>query len=326
MDNLHTTEFVGGEHHGVTSTLSSKEVELDQRKEELVGLKQQLISCKDLNAIKVIKVLGIGKKKCSFEVILPNGEVAVAKRAISYLGVRNGVVQREAYRMKILQDMYGRESPSVAFLGECNLPLHKSYVVKGRESPERRANLTTYYESIAHDFAEGGFTLFTEKGTPFIQPSLEWQLREKKINCFANIISEQHLEDFRAIARKYAGYQKNGITSIALGDIHKHVLQNGNDNSYLQQYVMTSAGVKHIDLDQIVFHNANSPPVSYDDVLNFNCHTLDIATFGNGQTLNCSLAYSQNHPVSQDEEQVGKFFNATEVEQYCMKMLNHEGS
>lgn len=118
-----------GEHYGVTSTVSStKEEELDQRKEEMVLLKQQLISCNDLNAIKVIKLLGSGKKKYSYEVMLPNGEIAVAKRAISYLGVRHGVVQREAYRLKMLQDKYGRESPSVAFLGECNIPLNESYV------------------------------------------------------------------------------------------------------------------------------------------------------------------------------------------------------
>lgn len=187
--------------------------------------------------------------------------------------------------------------------------------------------MTTYYKSIAPDFAVGGVTLFMEKGVPFIQNSLETQLRERNVNCLANFFSEQHLEDFKKIARKYAGFQKKGITSIALGDIHRPVqTKHGNDNHYLQQYVMTSAGVKHIDLDQIVLHYAHSPPVSYNDVLSFNCRTLDIVTGGENRIQNCSFAYSQNHPVSQNEEQVGKGFNTTEVEQHCMKMLNHKGS
>jgi hypothetical protein len=168
------------------------------------------LDCTKVANITVVRELGKGKQKIAYEVILPNGVHAAAKRcrfrrkcAPKQLMARGG-----AYFQK-LHEQYGNQA--MEYYGACNF----SYVDSVRKTT---SNFTQ------------GYTLFIELGEPLLTAWRAWDNQTAPE-------SDLELESLRVIARQYASFNDG---SIALGP----------DNIYAHQYVRTAAGIRHIDFDQ----------------------------------------------------------------------------
>jgi len=261
--------------------------------------KTELLDCKDVPNIEIVRELGKGKKKMVYEVKLPSGGAAIAKRCIDDHCIRRGLLKREATYLKGLQRQYGRDKV-IELYGACDggYPNGGIDLLKGTRSSRKRN--TRYLKKMASNFSEG-YTSFSEIGKPFLTTWREGEVKFRK--CFASYFTEADVESFRVIARQYAGYEG---TPMILGK-PKYF----SDNIWVEQYILAKAGPRHVDLDML----GECQNCTYDEALKFNCGVVKDVVFQDD--INCSLAYSLENPVLNLDDHI----NATEAEARCTELV-----
>ena len=259
-----------------------------------------VLGCKEIAKLEVIRVLGKGVQKVAFEVKLPWGEHAVAKRCKNYKCTRAGKIREEARLLRELQEQYGDEA--VRYYGECN-----AAVVQTEEMVDHLSNFSVGYTSVV------------ELGKPLLS---SWKTKDRK--CFAEFFTETDIEDIRNIARRYANFSNSPLLLAPIGYT--------TDNIFAQQY-MTSLGgtregkINHIDLDMVYSCketqtrsrnprqlDTNRGTCSIDEVLDVNCQVM--AKLTNIPNLDCSLYPStQNSAVDSPNHRI----NASHAASECIK-------
>jgi len=246
------------------------------------------IDCRDIKKLEIIRYIGKGRQKATFEVKLPSGEHAVAKRCISMYCHKYQEVEKEANKLKILQDQYGRKE-TIRFFGVCKAS--ESDVTSVRKMLK---NGTKLYD-LALNFSTG-FTSVVELGKPLATEVL-WG-REKgtkhgnkhmchteRRKCFASHFTDADIEGFKTVARQYANYSKGPLLLRRSG-------QNLNtDNCKAEQYILTAAGMRHTDLDMTYL----SKKITYHKALEINCAVL--RDMIHDDNLNCSAVERSEIPL-----------------------------
>lgn len=229
--------------------------------------------------IKIVKELGRGKRKVIFEVVLPNGEHAVAKRCIDPSGSDDRCsedLMKEARLFEHLHSQYGDHA--IIFHGDCQFTYYTKkemkQVLKDRGITLEDAAYNDWIIERSRDFTRG-HTVFLELGVP-LKTTWDEDEGEAKME-----FSDQDIEDFRTIARQYDNF--NGGR-----------LKLGKDLKYVQQYARVKAGIRNVDLDMLQIQAPPAPSVLY-----FNCHMLLSDLVGlkikYDKRYNCTEAYSQEH-------------------------------
>ena len=267
-----------------------------------------LFGCEDLEQMEVIRVLGEGLKKRVYEVKLPSGVRAVAKRCIHEECHRKELLQKEALHLDGLQQKYGREA-TIAYFGKCDA----AYYIPEFEELEtgelrhknrnRMKKNSKYIEKYNTNFTQG-FTYFSEIGKPLLvdwDPLHGYSFRE----CFASYFTDADAEDFRIIARQYAAGYGEG-PPVLLGKPWRTT-----DNIWAQQYMIAKAGIRHSDLD----HLHQSEKYTHEEALEYNCDIVRRVLFR--EDFNCSVEYSAENPPSES----GKHIDLDEAHLKCKDQL-----
>lgn len=265
-----------------------------------ISRRLEFLDCKDLPNIEIVRELGKGKAKIVYEVKLPSGQIAIAKRCISDHCLRKGLLIREVTYLKGLQEQYGQDQV-IELYGACDgeYPNGGIDLLKGTRSSKKRN--TRYLTKIASNFNEG-YTSFIELGKPFLS---EWREGEVKFRkCFASFFTAADVESFRVIARQYAAYKDS---PMVLGKPTIYFT----DNIWVEQYILAKAGPRHVDLDML----DECKNCTYNEALKFNCAIVKDVVFQND--IDCSLAYSLDNPVLNFDDHI----NATEAELQCIERV-----
>lgn len=256
--------------------------------------KQKLLGCNDIQNIEIIRELGKGKAKVTYEVKLPSGESALAKRCIHDNCLRQGLLTGEFRHLKKLQDQYGKEN-TISVYGMCDAPYAEGGIDLQKGTRTSRKRNSRHLRIIASDFTEG-YTAFFEMGVPLLT---KWRDGVKFRKCFASYFTDADVDSFRVIARQYAGFAGSPIMLGQPGYF--------SDNIWAEQYIIAKAGARHADLDML-FHCQNC---TYEEALTHNCIIVQDVVFH--KRMNCSLAFSLEHPILNLDEHI----NATEAERQC---------
>jgi hypothetical protein len=188
-----------------------------QKLSSLVDKSPRYLDCSKIGDITIVRELGVGKQKIVYEVTLPSGVSAAAKRCNSRSCERERLLMREEYFYRTLYETFGGKTS--AYYGYC--PLSQ---VAGKEKLDPRA-LTE------------GSTLFIELGTPALPKWDNWEeIDDKELRPH----SPKDLESLREIARQY--------DSFPGGALRLH-----GDNVYPHKYMRTLNGgeLRHIDFDMV---------------------------------------------------------------------------
>jgi len=234
------------------------------------------ISCREIKKLEVVRYIGKGNQKAAFEVKLPSGEHAVAKRCISRYCYKRNLIKDEANLMKNLQDQYGRKE-TIHFFGYCEAS-DKNSMIRMEESG---ANLS----DLALNFSIG-FTSVVELGRPLATEMLwkresatkngrKYMCYTEKRKCFASHFTDADIAGLKTVAHQYANYSKRRLLLLPPWNINT-------DNCNVEQYMLTAAGMRHGDLD-MTFAVKN---YTYERALEINCSVLRDLT--HDDNLNCS--------------------------------------
>jgi hypothetical protein len=277
-----------------------------QQHQNLVVHKQQehtndsvpLLDCKDMDKIKIIRQIGEGQQKRVYEVKLPSGGIAIAKRCISGKCVRKGMLEAEARHIVNLQKVHGREN-TIHYYGECSAkraPHFQDNLKRIRNAPSREEKVKRqeesdiYVKENAADFRLS-FTWFSEIGKPLITEWHKFTTEDSFRECFASHFTDADVEDFRTIARQYAvGYEGFHMILQKIGF--------PTDNIYIQQYIIADAGIRHADLDAVY----PCEECTYEEALLINCNIMKHVLFR--ENLDCSLEYSAKNPQTNPSKHV----------------------
>lgn len=272
---------------------TSNSIDIEQ---ELIeeSQKKKLLGCNDIQNIEIIRELGIGKAKVTYEVKLPSGESALAKRCIHDNCLRQGLLTGEFRHLKTLQDQYGKEN-TIGVYGKCDAPYAEGGIDLQKGTRTSRKRNSRHLRIVASDFTEG-YTAFFEMGVPLLT---KWRDGVKFRKCFASYFTDADVDSFRVIARQYAGYPGSPIMLGQPGYF--------SDNIWAEQYIIAKAGARHADLDMLF----PCEECTYEEALAHNCIIVQDVVFH--KQMNCSLAFSLEHPILNLDEHI----NATEAERQC---------
>lgn len=134
--------------------------------------------CSQIGNVTIVRQLGKGNNKVAFEVILPSGIHAAAKRCNTGGCLRRRDLLQEGNFFRLLQEQYGDQS--LKYYGAC------SFYTDHQKPHETTQNF------------EWGPTLFLELATPMMET---WETEGNK-----TIPISEELEDLRIIARQYDNF------------------------------------------------------------------------------------------------------------------------
>jgi len=268
------------------------------------------LGCTEIAGLEIVRRLGIGTLKTAFEVKLPWGEHAVAKRCHSYLcykGKRRknsiNLIERESKILQELHKQYGNEG-ALQFFGECYIPFD-NFGAQDVISNDNKTALEHLLKESLTDFSIG-YTSLVELGKPFLYKN-ERNYRMKK-GCFGDFFTHRDVKDLINIARRYANFPDSPIlltgflaSSLNNKNITTGLLGKTSDNQNPNQYITRigsgqradEGSIYHADVDT-VFHCKDrykkktwSKYCTIDRVLKTNCEV--IANLTNIAFLDCSL-------------------------------------
>jgi len=227
-------------------------------------------------------------QKAVYEVKLPWGEHAVAKRCITKTCVKDRLIGKEGSFLDNLHRQY--RDKAIDFFGACDgskIGIEKNMTSK---IPTGKNYYLRYLDpQIVSDFSIG-YTLVIELANPLLS---DWGMIEGKRGrkCFSKYFTSADLEAFRTIARQYSNYTPiplilypDMITASKKGKKGEHI--GTTDNIYPEQYIISKAGLRHGDLDQVT----KCKNCTYESALELNCGVVSRLANNN---LNCTLAHSQ---------------------------------
>jgi len=283
-------------NRSTTMTVAEITTSYDKKDELLLG-------CDEIAKLKVLRLIGTGKQKVTYEVKLPWGEHAALKRCKFKKCVEKGFLKKETELTRELHEQYGDQT--VRYFGECNAAYTdiNTYVLK--------TQLTNF--SI-------GFTSVVELGKPLVS---SWDIYDKKwdifdTKCFADFYTETDIEDFRNIARLFANFSKSPTMLKINGT---------SDNMHPQQYMTRIGGskegrIKLLDLDTLetckkgeILRNGEN--CTFNTALNLNCEIM--AELTNIPDLNCSLHISNSTRTKPDAYFPNHGVNASHAIMECHK-------
>jgi len=273
---------VGTEKKLTTTTAAVVDEKRQPAAVEKLGNSVPRVNCTTVAQLrKCAKVLSTGRIKQVYAIELPSGDQVIVKYCKNKEYCMNHrSLHKEAAFLTKLQDAYG-SSKTLGFYGACN------------HVQDNRLQTGDNYMNIM------------EKGEPLLVAHGNHITNEHFRNCLASYLKEADLEDFKTIARQYAGFPEY---PIYINDPQKK--KGGkpyNSQIYIEQYVLSRAGIRHIDTDDMT----PCPKCSYQKVLEFNCETMRKVT--NRKDLNCTEEYSLEHPVQNWNLRI----NATEANLKC---------
>ncbi|OEU06997.1 hypothetical protein FRACYDRAFT_252630 [Fragilariopsis cylindrus CCMP1102] len=267
---LHDSGFAN-----INSVANSSKRRVNSRTSSLLG-------CADIAELEIVRVLGEGKQKITFEVKLPSGEHAVAKRCQSNNCYNQKLIAEEAEIFRGLHKQFGDEG-ALRFFGECYVPF------------DDKKNRPTDITKLASDFSVG-HTSVIEMGKPILA---SWNIPiPTKSSCFKSYFTPRDVEDFRNIARRYANYSDSPIVLTKLEErgLNANItIGMSTDNSYPQQYIVRKSGrgtpgnIFHTDLDMaVVCKNLYKNHIcQVDNILKVNCKVISDLT--GIPSLDCSF-------------------------------------
>ena len=261
---------------------------------------KRLLGCQDMKNVEITNIIATGNKKIIYEVKLPSGQPAVVKRCL-HIKCMEKYMARETYFLKKLQETYGR-SETIAFYGECNMPYDREQKIMKKLNKEK---IRMFLSKVAPHFDVSGITSLVEKGDPLIVTNGKKDKQKKYRNCIASHFQEADLENFRTIARQYAGYPEHPI-------LFNTPNRKYNSHAFPEQYVLVRAGIRHVDLDNLF----KCPECTYDEALEVNCKTVRLVT--DQADLNCTQEYSLHHQVKNRNLHI----NPTEANLNCMRTMH----
>jgi hypothetical protein len=219
----------------ITTAFLEPRPTLPQRSAQLFDCSQQA------NNITIVREIGRGKKKVTYEVILSNGVHAAAKRLLDpRRGVHTLYSLEEGQLFQKLNEQYGEQA--VQYYGYCLFPYPTFQVLK-------MLNM----ETILRDFTRG-YTLFLELGEPLMTTWVNH-------SAYKNVDpprpkTDDDLDSMPVIARQYDNFVGGRLKLLG-------------DTVYGHQYARVAAGIRNVDLD-----NVRTVPPPSKSVLPQNCHTL----------------------------------------------------
>jgi hypothetical protein len=252
------------------------------------------LTCDDIKKLEIVRTISSGMNKIVFEVKLPgSGASAVAKRCFKSNPRLQRSFGKETKFLKGLQEQYGKEN-TLGYFGECYASSNKLFGQMLKEGIKM--------DHILRNFSVG-YTSVVEMGTPLL---LNGQLLKGKghtcslpsRNCFAEYFTESDVEDLKMMARLYANYSKGPITLRK----RKHT-----DNCKAEQYVATTTGLRHVDLEMAYLRKRSE--LTYSESLEINCAVLRILV--NNKTLDCTTAI----PIG--KQQMNRRINTTAAVEHC---------
>lgn len=182
-------------------------------------------ACSELVNSTVVREIGTGKQKSTFEIILPNGVHAAAKRCHSLKCINEKELLHEDYFFRNLHLQYGKDA--ITYYGMC------SYA---QDVDKRHDTLS--------DFSTGD-SLFLELAQPVMANWTKMTIGEsKKVQPDTDV----DLESLRTIARQYDEFVGGRLLL-------------GKDNKYPHQYVRAKAGIRHADFDMVKILPRDSPSI-----------------------------------------------------------------
>jgi hypothetical protein len=242
-----------------------------------------LLGCADIAGLEIVRVLGEGMQKTAFEVKLPSGEHAVAKRCNSYKCYTGKLIAEEAEIFRGLHKQYGDEG-ALRFFGECYAPFDKL--------PSKKASRSMTIKKRAPDFSVG-HTSVIELGKPLLQ---SWNIPLDD-SCFKGYFTPRDIEDLTNIARRYANYSDSPIMLAPLGKrlLNKNITKGTlTDNIHPQQYIVRTGGggtsspsssrgegtIHHTDLDMtyLCMNHYKEHICQVDRILEVNCKVISELT------------------------------------------------
>jgi hypothetical protein len=177
-----------------------------------VTVRFEPFDCSKISALPIIQKLGVGKQKTVFEVILPSGIRAAAKRCSHKECEERKMLLNEELFYRKLHEKFGDKA--LAYYGFCQFSSKKTFDPR---------------------ILTMGSTLFIELGTPTWPNGTIWRVREEELRPK----STEDLESLRDIARQYDTFPGGSLL------MHR-------DNIYPHQYMRNKAGnLRHIDFDMV---------------------------------------------------------------------------
>ena len=192
-----------------------------QQKDESKHHRPYILSCHEMTGLPILSTIGQGHRRVGYEVRLPNGKVAIAKRCLTEECRPH--MQREAALFRELQEVY--ESQAVGFHGYCDYAF---------PSIGDGSNHTEMMLHIARNFSSGP-TLLLERGEPLMA---NYSKQRKKYK-----FTSTDKQDLELIAQQYAHFPRGSIL-LAVPAFHT-------DNHFPQQYARFGGEghIRHIDLE-----------------------------------------------------------------------------
>lgn len=231
------------------------------------------LTCDDIKNLEIVRTLSTGMNKVVLEVTLPgSGASAVAKRCFKSEPRLQRLLRKETNFLKGLQEQYGTEN-TLGYFGECYASSNKLFGEMLKQGMKM--------DHILRNFSVG-YTSIVEMGTPLL---LNGQLLKGKGHtcslpsrkCFAEYFTESDVEDLKMMARLYANYSEGPITL-------RH--RKNTDNCKAEQYVATTTGLRHVDLEMAYLRKRSE--LTYSESLEINCSVLRILF--NNKTLDCTTS------------------------------------
>jgi len=262
------------------------------------------LDCQSIAQLEIVKLLGTGNQKIVYEVKLPWGEHAVAKRCHTLKCYRQNLIRKEANLFRGLFEQYG-EGQAVKFFGEC----YRKYKDKDE------------IVTSSSDFTVG-HTSVIELGNPLVD---SWD-HVMEMSCFASYLTSLDVRDLVQIARRYANYSESPILlaeySVKAQKKNKTEYHN-TDNVYPNQYITRTSSssfgnndkglINHADMDMVYLckDHYEEQYCTYEMVLEANCRIMRRLT---KQELDCSdPLWDEQTETAQTHERI----NATRAVKRC---------
>jgi len=281
-----------------------------KRKRKSKPKKSKLLTCEEIQNLEIVRQIGKGNRKTVFEVKLPTGVNAIAKRLHRNAKASSknsykwlGLAKKETHYLEKLQDIFGKDD-TLGFFGECQATSQSVFEKLQKDGVENDALMRNF--SI-------GYTAVLEMGTPLI-PEAALMIPKNKTHachqdarkCFGNYFTESDVADLTKIARQYSNY-----------DGKKRLLMKGrtreiSDNCKPEQFVTTDKGLRHIDLGMVFDCKRLDEGCSYEEALEINCSMIRLLV--NNPNLDC-----RETPKEQLRRE--KRINTTEALEECSALF-----
>jgi len=289
-----------------SNTKESKTTTLEQMESNTTTSEQNLntpaplkyLDCNDISKLEVIRHLGDGAFKSTFEVKLPSGKHAVAKRCRINECLKKSKIRRESERFKALYEQY--RDNALRVYGECfSTPVN---LLKSK--PELITNFSV------------GDTFIMEMGQP-----VDLRCDPIKRKCYAEHLTDRDVEDLIRIAHDYAHFAPSPILLNGFefdNTTNTPKLTKTTDNRCPQQYVSRLDGddkgrIFHADHDQAGLCNQSHDErlCTIDIALKVNCDLIRI--LADRELSNCEGWTFNNTNVG------GDHMNTTSMVRKCQK-------